>query len=216
MRTIMVLNTKGGCGKSTIATNLASYFAYEEELNVVLEDFDPQGSSTEWLKVRPEEYPEITGIRAWKEPVRPPKDTDIVIIDAPAATYGKDMTTLVRRADTILIPVLPSPIDMRAAASFIHDLLLQGKVSRKQTKIAVIANRVRENTLVFHSLEKFLKSLKIPFITTLRDTQNYIRTAERGIGIYEMAPSSVYQDLEQWEPLTKWLRSKRSLPIESK
>ncbi|HEC29108.1 MAG TPA: chromosome partitioning protein [Gammaproteobacteria bacterium] len=216
MRTIMVLNTKGGCGKSTIATNLASYFAYEEELGVVLEDFDPQGSSTEWLKERPEEYPEITGIKAWKEPARAPRNTDVVIIDAPAATYGKDMTALVRRADTILIPVLPSPIDIRAAAHFIHDLLLQGKVSRKQTRLAVIANRVRENTLVFHSLEKFLKSLKIPFITTLRDTQNYIRTAERGIGIYEMAPSSVYQDLEQWEPLVKWLRSKHSLPAGKK
>jgi len=212
MRTIMILNTKGGCGKSTIATNLASYYAFEMEQKVVLEDFDPQGSSTEWLRVRPEQYPEITGIRAWEEKTRVPRNTDIVIIDAPAATYGKDMTTLVRRADTILIPVLPSPIDMRAAARFIHDLLLQGKVSRKQTKIAVIANRVRENTLVFHDLEKFLKSLKIPFITTLRDTQNYIRTAERGIGVFEMAPSSVYQDLEQWEPLTRWLRSKRSLP----
>jgi chromosome partitioning protein len=122
------------------------------------------------------------------------------------------MTALVRRADTILIPVLPSPIDIRAAAHFIHDLLLQGKVSRKQTKLAVIANRVRENTLVYHTLEKFLKKLKIPFVATLRDTQNYIRAAERGLGIYELAPSSVYQDLEQWEPLVKWLRSKRSLP----
>jgi chromosome partitioning protein len=212
MRTIMVLNSKGGCGKSTVATNLASYFAFEQELNVVLEDFDPQGSSLDWLKARPDHYPEIKGIRAYAEKARAPKNTDIVIIDAPAAVYGKDMTALVRRADTILIPVLPSPIDIRAAAQFIHDLLLQGKVSRKQTRIAVLANRVRENTLVYHALEKFLKSLKIPFVTTLRDTQNYIRSAEQGIGIFEMAPSSVYKDLEQWQRLTRWLSSKRSLP----
>ncbi len=212
----MVLNTKGGCGKSTVATNLASYFAYEQELNVALEDFDPQGSSMDWLQARPDYYPEIKGIRAYQDPARAPKNTDVVIIDAPAATYGKDMSSLVRRADTILIPVLPSPIDIRAAAQFIHDLLLQGKVSRKQTRIAVVANRVRENTRVYHTLEKFLKSLKIPFIATLRDTQNYIRSAEQGIGIFEMAPSSVYKDLEQWERLTRWLRSKRSLPEAAK
>ncbi len=212
MRTIMVLNSKGGCGKSTIATNLASYFAYELELNVLVEDFDPQGSSSEWLQARPENYPEIKGIKAWEDKARAPKNTDIVIIDAPAAVYGKDMTAMVRRAETILIPVLPSPIDIRAATHFIHDLLLQGKVSRKQTRIAVIANRVRENTRVYHALEKFLKSLKIPFIATLRDTQNYIRSAETGIGIFEMAPSSVYKDLEQWASLTRWIRSKRSLP----
>jgi chromosome partitioning protein len=118
----------------------------------------------------------------------------------------------VKRAETIIIPVLPSPIDIRAASHFIRDLLLVGKVSRKQTRIAVVANRVRENTRVYHTLEKFLTSLKIPFVTTLRDTQNYIRAEERGLGIFELAPSSVAQDVEQWEPLLKWLRSKRSLP----
>ncbi len=212
MRTILVLNAKGGCGKSTIATNLASYYAWEEEKQVVLEDFDPQGSSSEWLQARGEEWPEIFGIRAWEEPARPPRGTEVAILDAPAAVHGKDLTALVRRAETILIPVLPSPIDMRAAAHFIRDLLLVGKVSRKQTRIAIIANRVRENTNIYHSLERFLRHLKIPVVATLRDTQNYIKAAERGIGIFEMAPSQVYTDLEQWEPLTRWLRSKRSLP----
>ena len=212
MRTILVLNAKGGCGKSTIATNLASYYAWEEEKQVVLEDFDPQGSSSEWLQARGEEWPEIIGIRAWEEPARPPRGTEVAILDAPAAVHGKDLTALVRRAETILIPVLPSPIDMRAAAHFIRDLLLVGKVSRKQTRIAIIANRVRENTNIYHSLERFLRHLKIPVVATLRDTQNYIKAAERGIGIFEMAPSQVYTDLEQWEPLTRWLRSKRSLP----
>lgn len=212
MRTIMVMNAKGGSGKSTIATNLASYYAAEEEAKVVLEDFDPQGSSSEWLANRAAERPEIVGIRAWEETAKPPRNTDVLIIDSPSGVRGAELTALVRRAQTILIPVLPSPIDMRAAAHFIHDLLLVGKVSRKQTRVAVIANRVREHTLVYHDLEAFLKALKIPFITTLRDTQNYIRAADRGLGVFELAPSSVYQDLEQWEPLLKWLHSKRSLP----
>ena len=210
MRTIMVLNAKGGCGKSTIATNLASYYAYEEEKNVVIVDFDPQGSSLDWLAARGEEWPEIKGIAGFKDTVRIPKSVDVVIFDAPARVQGKELSTLVRRVETIIVPVLPSPIDIRAAAHFIKDLLLNGKISRKETKVAVVANRVKENTLIYQTLYAFLKSLKIPFVATLRDTQNYIHAEERGVGIFEMAPSKVWQDLEQWEPLLKWLRSKRS------
>jgi len=212
MRKIMVLNSKGGCGKSTIATNLASYYAYYEEKNVTLVDFDPQGSSLDWLKVRSPEYTEIKGINGVTESVRFSKDTDIVIMDVPGRVEGKELANLVKRVETIIIPVLPSPIDIRATANFIKELLTNGRVSRKETKVAVIANRVRENTLSYHALYAFLKSLKIPFVTTLRDTQNYIHAEDQGIGIFEMAPSKVWQDLEQWDPLIKWLRSKRSKP----
>ncbi|MFO7603750.1 MAG: ParA family protein [Gammaproteobacteria bacterium] len=212
MRSILVLNAKGGCGKSTIATNLASYYAWEEEKSVALVDFDPQASSMEWLQARDEAWPEIRGFAAFRGGVRIPTNIDVVIYDAPARVSATEMTELVRRAETVIIPVLPSPIDIRAAAHFIHDLLTVGKVSRQQTKLAIVANRVRENTLIYQSLQSFVKSLKIPFVTTLRDTQNYIHAEERGIGIFEMAPSKVWQDMEQWEPLIKWLRSKRSRP----
>ncbi|MDZ7661550.1 ParA family protein [Thiohalophilus sp.] len=210
MRKIMVLNAKGGCGKSTIATNLASYYAYELEKQVALADFDPQGSSMAWLKVRPANYPQIHGIDATREAVRVPAESEVVIMDAPARVQGKELTRLVRRAETIIVPVLPSPIDIRAAADFMKELLTTGKVSRKETRVAVVANRVRENTLIYQSLQAFLKSLRIPFVTSLRDTQNYIRAEERGVGIFEMAPSQVWWDREQWEPLVRWLRSKRS------
>lgn len=211
MRTIMLLNAKGGCGKSTLASNLASHYACTGN-KVALVDFDPQRSSLEWLAARPESAPEILGINGTDESLRLPRNMDVVIYDVPAGLRGKELTAMVRRADTLIIPVLPSPIDIRAAAHFIHELLLVGKVSRQQTKLAVVANRVRENTLVYLKLEAFLKSLKIPFITTLRDTQNYIRAEERGLGIFELAPSLVEHDLEQWQPLLKWLHSKRSLP----
>jgi chromosome partitioning protein len=206
----MLLNAKGGCGKSTLASNLASYYATEGN-KVAIVDFDPLRSSLEWLAVRPESAPEIIGIDGTDE-VHLPRNLDVVIYDVPAGLRGKELTAMVRRAETLIIPVLPSPIDIRAAAHFIHELLLVGKVSRQQTKLAVVANRVREHTLVYLKLEAFLKSLKIPFITTLRDTQNYIRAEERGLGIFEMAPSLVEHDLEQWQPLLKWLHSKRSLP----
>ena len=212
MRTIIVLNAKGGCGKSTISTNLASYYAFEEEKKVVLADFDPQASSMAWLEARGEEWPLIEGVAAYKDDLRPSKDTDILIIDAPARVHGKELTALVRKADTILFPVLPSPIDMRAATDYMKEVKAIGKVVRGEVKIGVIANRVRESTIIFSELFDFIKKLKVPYVATLRDTQNYIRAEERGIGIFEMAPSQVYQDLESWESLTKWLNSKRSMP----
>lgn len=212
MRHILVLNAKGGCGKSTIATNLASYFAWEKEMKVVLADYDPQGSSLGWLEVRGEEWPEITGIAAWQDPLRPSRDTDVVIMDAPARVHGSELTQLVRKAETILFPVLPSPIDMRAAETFMQELRATGRIQRGEAKIGVIANRVRENTIVFAELYDFLRKLNVPYVATLRDTQNYIKAEERGVGIFEMAPSQVWQDIENWEPLVRWLNSKRSIP----
>jgi chromosome partitioning protein len=210
MRTIMVINAKGGCGKTTLSTNIAGFYANKGH-NVALADFDPQGSSLDWLKARPEDRASIHGIAAYEGSVRVPRDTDYLVLDVPAAVHGKTLTQLVRRAESLVIPVLPSPIDMRACAHFIEELLLVGKVNRDEVKLAVVANRVRENTLIYHTLEKFLKRLKIPRIATLRETQNYIRAAERGLSIFEMAPSQVTQDVEQWKSLTRWLNSKRSV-----
>jgi len=212
MRKIMILNTKGGCGKTTIATNLASYYACEEEAKVIIADFDPQGSSLDWLKVRPEEVAKIIGINACIEPVKVPRNTDYLIFDVPAGTNGKELTALIRKVETIIIPVLPSPIDIRACSRFIHDLLLVNKVCRKQVKLAVVANRIKENSTIYHDLEKFLKRLRIPFITHFRDSMNYIHSAQYGIGLCELAATGANKDFEQWLPLIKWLESKRSLP----
>lgn len=211
MRTIMCLNAKGGCGKSTLATNLASYFAISGK-KVVLADFDPQQSSLEWLAARPEDRAEIIGVDGVNETLKASKKTDVAILDVPAVTHGKDLAAYVRRVETVIMPVLPSPMDIRAASHFVQELRQLSKVERNEVKIALVANRVRENTVVYHKLAVFLKSLKIPFIATLRDTQNYIRAADRGLGIFELAPSAVQIDLEQWKPLLKWINSKRSLP----
>lgn len=211
MRSILILNQKGGCGKTTLATNIASFYAQKGHA-VTLADFDPQGSSLEWLEARPETHPVIEGVAAWDGTFRTPRNADYLVMDAPAAVHGRSVSDLVRRAQTAVLPVLPSPIDIRAAAHFIEELLLVGKVSRRQTRLAVVANRTRENTVIYHKLARFLKRLDIPFVATLRDTQNYIRAAERGLGIFELAPSLVEQDLSQWKTLTRWLNSRRSMP----
>jgi chromosome partitioning protein len=211
VRRIMVLNPKGGCGKSTLATNLASYYALSGE-EVYLVDFDVQGSSMDWVKARPEQAKPIHGVLADDQEFLIPHGKGVMIMDAPAAVHGKQLKQYLKRAQTLLIPVLPSPMDMRATAHFIQELLLVGRVSRDKTRIAVVANRVREYTRIYHSLERFLESLSIPFLTSLRDTQNYIRAAEQGLGIFELTPHEVKHDIEQWQPLLDWLASSASMP----
>lgn len=212
MRHIMVLNAKGGSGKTTIATNLASYYASNGK-QVILADMDPQGSSLAWLEVRSAARPPIKGVAAFAEAVRPGRSTDVVIVDSPAAVHGKTLTPLLRKAETILIPVLPSPIDMRAAADFIAEVRATPRITGKQAKIALIANRVREYTNIWHVLEDFLEHVRgVPVLTHLRDSMNYIRAAERGIGIFEMGPYATQVDRDQWESVIRWLNSKRSQP----
>lgn len=212
MRHIMVMNAKGGCGKSTLATNLASYFA-NEGIKTAIADYDPQRTSLDWLAVRPAERPAILGVAAFEEGLRAvPRDTQVLIIDAPARTHGSEMNELVRRAETILVPVLPSPIDMKAAEHFLKELMELGKVQREQARLAVIANRVRENTLIFDELEQYLGGLEVPYLTALRQSSNYLRAFDRGLGVFELPEYLAGVDWEQWAPVTKWLASKRSQP----
>ena len=140
------------------------------------------------------------------------RNTYFLIVDAPARAHGSELTQFVRHAESLVVPVLPSPIDISAAAKFIRELLDVGKVERKEVKVAGVANRVRENLLIYDELEKFLDTLKVPVIARLRDTQNYIRAYSRGLGIHELPEYLSWPDQEQWEPLVKWLESKRSQP----
>jgi len=212
MRHVMVMNAKGGCGKSTLATNIAGYFAREGS-KVALADYDPQRTGLDWLEARPEELPKITGIAAFDDGLRSvPRDTEVLVIDAPARTHGAEMNELVRRAETIIVPVLASPIDMKAAAHFMAELLELGRVQREQARLAVVANRVRENTLVFDELDKYLNKLKVPYLTALRQSTNYLRAYQRGLSVFDLPEYLAWPDWQQWEPVTKWLGSKKSQP----
>jgi chromosome partitioning protein len=212
MRSIMVLNSKGGSGKSTVATNLASYYATQGN-KVILVDLDPQASSLDWLKARPSGRSSISGINGALGQYRVPRNADYVIYDTPAAVHGAELNALLRRAQSIIIPVLPSPIDMRAATPFVQKVLDNNRVARKEARVALIANRCRENYNIYHQLDSYLRKVrKAPFISVLRETQNYVRAAERGLGVFELPPYAVRKDLDQWDPIIRWLKSKRSQP----
>ena len=212
MRHIMVMNAKGGCGKSTLATNIASYFA-NEGATVALADYDPQRSSLDWLERRPDDRPEIVGVAAFDDGLRHcPRSADFCIIDAPARTHAKELTDLVKHAETIVVPVLPSTIDMQATTVFLDELRKIGKIARKQAKFGLVANRARDNTLIYGELDEYLTKARAPYIAALREAQNYVRAYTRGLGIFELPEYLAWPDWDEWEPLTAWLRSKRSQP----
>ena len=196
-----------------MATNLACWFA-DQDGKVAMADFDPQGSSLDWLEARTnyEGVPSIQAIDATKEAVKPAKGTDYLIIDVPAGLHGPEINNMLKRTETLIVPVLPSPIDMRAAKRFLVELLESGRISKKQTRIALVANRVREKSVAFHHLQEFLDEQKIPVLSALRDSANYLKCAETGLSIFELAPSAVGKDLPQWDPIIDWLDSKKSMP----
>jgi chromosome partitioning protein len=218
MLKIVVLNPKGGSGKTTIASNLAACYAALQRRPALM-DLDPQGSSMRWLRKRPDEAPGIHGIAGFERSaavtrsfqLRIPAECGVVVVDTPAAVEPQELPELTRGADAILVPVMPSDIDIHATAKCIADLLLVAKVRRSQNRIGIIANRVRAHTRVSQSLMRFLGSLDIPLVTTLRDTQNYVRSAEAGLGLYEMPRWQVQQDVDHWRQLLEWLEAKRAV-----
>jgi chromosome partitioning protein len=212
MRHILITNSKGGCGKSTIATNLAAYYA-SEGYTTALADYDPQGSALSWLDERPETAASIVGLAGYDEGLKHiPRNADYVIIDAPARSHGPELTDLVRHAETVIVPVMPSPIDINAAGDFVAELLSRGKVAARRAKVGLVANRIKENTLIFDELDEYLEKVKVPYVAALREAQNYIRAYQRGLGIHELPFYLAWPDWEQWEPIIEWLDSRRSRP----
>ena len=209
---IVILNPKGGCGKTTLATNLASYFALRGPAPMLV-DNDPNGYTMRWLERRSRNRCKIHGMatyrssmhatRSWQ--LRIPDTTSTVIIDTPAAIGQPEMHELTYDANSILIPILPSAIDIRYAASFIAELLLITQIDRRDRQLAVVANRTRNNTNSLTKLMRFLTSLDIPIIAVLRDSQNYVHAADLGMGIYEMPRHRVKTDVEQMDLIINWL-----------
>ena len=209
---IVILNPKGGSGKTTLATNLASHFAQTGPPPTLI-DFDPQGYSMRWVERRPNERAKVHGIAGYDAVLDGIPSGNIgawsesrhVIVDLPAAIAADKLYDYVYDAHSILIPVMPSAIDAYAASRFIAELLLNAQIDRRDRQLAVIANRTRQQTRSYRMLLRFLTSLRIPLIAELRDSQNYVHAAAEGLGVCELPPHRVRKDMESLRPLFDWL-----------
>lgn len=209
--TTLVINPKGGSGKTTIATNLASAFAADGMASAIL-DYDPQASSLAWIRLRSPQAPKIHGANAAPQrtsrlrsiDMHVPASTRHVVIDAPAGASGLLLQDLLARADAIVVPVGPSAIDIHATANFVRDLLLTGRIRSRNIRLGVVANRVRSSMPVYQPLERFLGSLSLPLLARLGDSDVYLRAAESGVGIFEMGGDAL-AEREQFRPIAEWV-----------
>ncbi len=213
MLRITVMNAKGGCGKTTIATNLASYCSVQG-YGTVLFDYDRQASSIRWLNARPDNLPAIHGIAAYAPPpkgvtrawqMQIPHGTHYIVADTPAGYVGIDLQDRVAESDVILIPMLPSSIDIQATADFIHELQAACRTCARQVRIGIIANRARIHSKKVEMLERFVRDQKIPLVSFIRDTDYYVRGTEQGFGIHELPQRGALRDRAPWEEVFSWL-----------
>ncbi|ODV12113.1 MAG: cobyrinic acid a,c-diamide synthase [Rubrivivax sp. SCN 70-15] len=203
MPVIVIANPKGGVGKSTLATNVAGCLAAAGHA-VMLGDVDRQQSARQWLALRPAPLPPIRGWEpAHDEIVRPPKGTTHVVLDTPAGLHGKRLDAVLRIADRMLIPLQPSLFDIQATHAFVQGLRAHRRGA--EIELGLVGMRVREHTRANEQLHQYLATLPVPVVAWLRDTQNYVQLAAHGLTLWDVAPSRVERDLEQWAPLKAWL-----------
>lgn len=215
-RRILIINGKGGCGKTTIATNLAVAYA-NRGLTVALVDNDPQASSSYWSEQRDPELPEVSLVRAHQRASmyqtqtyhnRMPLDVDRVIIDGHSNARDRDLETLLKQSDVILVPLLPSAIDIRAGGRFITNLLTHRAFRSAPRPVGVIANRVQPGTEMHTKLQHFLGCLDVPSVATFCDSPVYTTAVEEGKGVVDMAENpTARKETPAWRALTEWIDS---------
>jgi chromosome partitioning protein len=208
MRSILIANPKGGCGKTTLATNLAGHLA-KAGRQVMLGDIDRLQAARQWLKLR---GPELAPIRSWdidpgdpQRPARPPKGTSHVVLDSPAGLHGKKLAALLKLVDRVLVPLQPSLFDMLATGGFLDALAQEKAVRNGGIPIAIVGMRVDARTRSAQELERFLARYELPVLSFLRDTQLYVQAAAHGLTVFDLPPSRVERDLEQWRPIAEWV-----------
>lgn len=201
MKTILIANPKGGAGKTTLSTNLAAMLAVRGE-RVLLWDLDRQKSSLQWLSRRPAHLPVIQRLDNAKD--RDGEGT--LVLDSPAGLHGDKLDDLLKRVEKVLVPIVPSSFDLAATAVFLNELADAKAIRKGRAFVAIVGMRVDARTRAAEKLDEFLAPIDLPVLTHLRDTQNYVTAAFEGKSIFDMAPSTVAADLEQWQPITSWLR----------
>ncbi|QDZ28422.1 ParA family protein [Noviherbaspirillum sp. UKPF54] len=200
MPVIVIANPKGGVGKSTIATNLAGYFARQGH-KVMLGDADAQQSSRAWLALRAGSLPPIA---AWEidngSVARPPKGTTHIVLDTPAGLGGARLEEVLRIADKVIVPLQASMFDILATQAFLEGV----KARHGARNIGVLGMRVNVRTRAADQLAHYVSNLGVPVLGYLRETQNYVQLAAHGATLWDVAQSRVEKDVEQWGALVRW------------
>ena len=204
MLTVLVANTKGGCGKTTIATHLAAAFAFGGQATV-LADVDRQRSSLAWAARRPDDVSPIETIDWVRDFDRPSGPTDRLVIDAPAALKPKQAEALIGLADVIVLPVLPSVFDEAATERFIDRIETLKRLRKGRTTLALVGNRVRSRNRATRHLDLFLGALGRPTIARLRDSALYPDVAQRGLSLFDLADKRSHELRQEWSPLLRFV-----------
>jgi chromosome partitioning protein len=204
MRTVLVGNIKGGCGKTTLATHIAAAFAAKGFVTAI-GDCDRQRSSLNWLRRRAEDMPTISGLDWSKEVGSAPKGLARLVIDAPAAMHHKDVEDLIDISDIIVVPVLPGAFDEDATAHFLERLAKVKAVRKNKRVVAVIGNRLRPGTRTSDHLDGFFGGLGFSVVARLRDSQIYPTMAAQGSTVLESRDRRAASYAAEWRPLLDML-----------
>ncbi len=209
MRTFLVANPKGGCGKSTIAVHLASWFSSFDAAVVYLADLDRQQSSRLWLDSRPSTLPVIRNwdVSDW-DLSEPPADCSLAILDSPAGLHGKSLKKLLSEVDRVVVPVSPSRFDMHASREYFEELAEIKAVRKEKVGIAIVGMRVDSRTLSTRQLIDFLDEFDLPLLTCIRSSQRYVQALDTGMTLFDRATKDPVL-MQEWQPLLDWLISRR-------
>lgn len=207
MRTILVASSKGGAGKSTLSTNLAAHFAVEGK-RTVLVDADKQHSATRWCEKRAHLDTAVLPIdgtaKNWQKQI--PENTQVIIIDAPAGAMGDDLDPYIELADAVLVPVLPSMIDIEATVPFLNSMAKNAKVKKKKLPVGLVGNRLKPWTNASQQAVEQLKSWPYSVVGELRDTQAYVLMVALGKSVFDYNSEQLRSHQEDWAPILKWLK----------
>ena len=203
MRTVLIANSKGGSGKTTLATNLAGYFASRGQ-RVVLSDLDRQQSALDWLKRRPEILPRIQGSDGRSQRSNN-SGAEWTVIDSPAGLHGEKLTEAIKLADWVIVPVQASAFDIGATSDFLDALREEKAIRKERAFVAMVGTRVDVRARSLDTLNTFLQDTGFPVLTYLRNAQVYVHAAEQGASLFDFRSSLVARDMEQWAPLLNWL-----------
>lgn len=206
MRSVLIINPKGGSGKTTLATNLAGGLACAGGEDVRLWDLDRQHSALEWLSLRPADRPQVSALSGKPgENSRSHGGAGWLVLDAPAGIHGKMLQRALKIAHKVIVPIQPSVFDMAASGQFLRELLEDKSLRKLQTRIGVVGMRVDPRTRAASTLSAFLQQYDLPVLTWLRDTQVYANAAFNGLSIFDLPDSISGRDTAQWRPILEWV-----------